>query len=934
MSLPIFMQKGLTVLLQVVKLKDPRLLHKAADTLEQHFKLSSHEIAAAYQSSYKSALKAIITGLGKNSLTNSKIIDEFAEQVESNYLPSFAAKYDLKAESLSVFCTETIKQCQTLSDSKTLVFSGDNEILNKQELAALISDNETLSITELVLKELSLNESLRNFLCYNDLLGSAILFFLEEEFRKNERFQATLSALQAQDLRQDVGEIKDLLKQVMNQADLSPQIKPRDEFSHHNSESRRLIQDALTKLKQLPANNPQYSQLKIMSASVLSSVGALAEAEKSLIEASEIAKTDADRGLAAFNLFQIRLRNGDFDTALSDLKTAIQIDHRYKLHDVDKYPIERILGAGGMGVVFLCRHQLQKQLQVVKCFWESRQGSAKKVFEEAFTMSDIAGEFVPKPIDYGYVDPIKQERAFFVTEYIDDAIDGETWLAQEKPLNLSEGLQVGLQIARALQVAHDKAILHLDLKPANILLKRTQTGIAVKIIDFGLAKVATSLRQEAVKQQSSQRQLSVLGKNIFGTLDYACPEQQGIEEYGQPSVQCDVFAFGKTLYRLLSGKHPRHNLRQRDLPNVPALYELLEDCVEEVPQDRPKSALELIERLKDIEKYLAATNNTKNKLQAMLEQKEQAERKQRELAEAERKRQPELKKEDKQDWELAYKLDTIEAYQVYLSGKTVKQFANDAKKRIQILKAAKNIKQLSASNLLDYLRFLWWGLITPAKVIAYKEKFKSITNTPIFIWLFVIFTYLPLLILALALGLEWIFNPEDTLLQGIYLWVSIVIAGLISIGLFDGLYKMLYDDNPFLLVWFLLPHIVVMVVVIGMDVWNFYYTDILKYSYVWVADPISNMAGTVVGVIAGLITAAVVVILTSFIFLIIIAFFILYVPGFLIFCVAYVSNIPIKNITSSCALAKLFSILLFLLLIAYNLFLVYYCFFDGWKLFV
>jgi hypothetical protein len=177
MSLPIFMQKGLTVLLQVVKLKDPRLLHKAADTLEQHFKLSSHEIAAAYQSSYKSALKAIITGLGKNSLTNSKIIDEFAEQVESNYLPSFAAKYDLKAESLSVFCTETIKQCQTLSDSKTLVFSGDNEILNKQELAALISDNETLSITELVLKELSLNESLRNFLCYNDLLGSAILFF-------------------------------------------------------------------------------------------------------------------------------------------------------------------------------------------------------------------------------------------------------------------------------------------------------------------------------------------------------------------------------------------------------------------------------------------------------------------------------------------------------------------------------------------------------------------------------------------------------------------------------------------------------------------------------------------------------------------------------------------------------------------------------------
>ena len=50
---------------------------------------------------------------------------------------------------------------------------------------------------------------------------------------------------------------------------------------------------------------------------------------------------------------------------------------------------------------------------MVKCFWESRQGWVETVFKEAFMISDIAAEFVPKPIDYGYVDPIKQERAFF-----------------------------------------------------------------------------------------------------------------------------------------------------------------------------------------------------------------------------------------------------------------------------------------------------------------------------------------------------------------------------------------------------------------------------------------------------------------------------------------------------------------------------------------
>lgn len=65
MPLPIFMQKGLTALLQVVKFTDPAALNQAATTLEQHFTLSTSEIAAAYQISYESALKAIIAGLGE-----------------------------------------------------------------------------------------------------------------------------------------------------------------------------------------------------------------------------------------------------------------------------------------------------------------------------------------------------------------------------------------------------------------------------------------------------------------------------------------------------------------------------------------------------------------------------------------------------------------------------------------------------------------------------------------------------------------------------------------------------------------------------------------------------------------------------------------------------------------------------------------------------
>ncbi|EDN71994.1 hypothetical protein BGS_0048 [Beggiatoa sp. SS] len=160
-------------------------------------------------------------------------------------------------------------------------------------------------------------------------------------------------------------------------------------------------------------------------------------------------------------------------------------------------------------------------------------------------MSEIAGDFVPEPLDYGYVDNVQQERAYFVTEYLEGAIDGESWLAQYGAMDLERGLQVGLQIAEGLQLAHEAGIYHLDLKPANILLKTASVSksaeVSVKIIDFGLSQVAHSLRQEAVVQQSRSG-LSLFGQAIFDTLDYAPPEQRGYTDYGEPSAKSDILA--------------------------------------------------------------------------------------------------------------------------------------------------------------------------------------------------------------------------------------------------------------------------------------------------------------------------------------------------------------------------------------------------------
>ena len=385
----------------------------------------------------------------------------------------------------------------------------------------------------------------------------------------------------------NVERLREEFHQFMQRFDLSRQLKPRDEFTQHNSTSRKLIQAAVAKLKGVSTHHPDYNQLVMMAGSVLSSLGDMAEAESLFLQARNEAQNQADKALASFNLFQIRLRCQTYDKALADLQIAIAIDpQHYALHHVEKYPIQQILGAGGMGCVFLCHDQWREANQVVvKCFWEGRKGARDDVFKEALLMRNIAGDYVPKPIDCDYTDPIQQERPYFVTEYIAGAKDGEAWLAQHGKLDLRTGLAVGLEIAKGLQVAHQKGIYHLDLKPANLLLKQTESGLTVKIIDFGLARVATSLKQQAV-MTASRSDKSVFAQHIFGTLDYAPPEQLGETRYGQPGAKSDIFAFGATWYRLLSGESPRFP-HPSELPNVPELQSLLLDCLKPHPEKRP-----------------------------------------------------------------------------------------------------------------------------------------------------------------------------------------------------------------------------------------------------------------------------------------------------------------------------------------------------------
>ncbi|OQY54925.1 MAG: hypothetical protein DRR08_16405 [Candidatus Parabeggiatoa sp. nov. 2] len=423
---------------------------------------------------------------------------------------------------------------------------------------------------------------------------------------KVEQVLAAMDGLRGTVIRIDenVEVLLEKVDELMRRFELSPQIKARDEFTPHNSRSLALIQQAVTQLNALgvpPFGKAGLGKMSWISAlkaikagSVLFSTGNannLTEAERLFVQARNSTQVPAEKALASFNLFQVRLRRKAYDEALADLQTAIAIDPNYALHDVNKYPMVRILGAGGMGCVFLCHNQwAEGDKVVVKCFWEGRKGSHQQIFGEAMIMRKIAGAYVPTPLDSGYVNAVQQERPFFVTEYIEDALDGETWLKKHGKLDVPTGIAVGIQIAKGLQVAHEHGIYHLDIKPANLLFKETETGLMVKIIYFGLARIATSLKQQALSRSRASSMTQMAQGIFFGTLFYAPPEQFGETQYGQPGAKSDLFSTGAALYRLMTQESPQ-NLNPLRLADAPAeLFQLLCECKEENPAQRPESA--------------------------------------------------------------------------------------------------------------------------------------------------------------------------------------------------------------------------------------------------------------------------------------------------------------------------------------------------------
>ena len=206
-----------------------------------------------------------------------------------------------------------------------------------------------------------------------------------------------------------------------------------------------------------------------------------------------------------------------------------------------QYEVIRELGRGGMGVVYLARNKQMGRLEVLKVVNRAlldRPGTAERFLREIRSAAALEHRNVVR----AYACLNVGKLLALVMEYVEGE-DLAHLVERRGPLSVSSACASIIQAARGLQEAHEKGMVHRDIKPQNLLLSRRLKE--VMILDFGLAKVAS--------EKGVEQGLTAAGK-MLGTPGYVAPEQ--ILDAAKADIRADVYSLGCTLYYLISGHPP------------------------------------------------------------------------------------------------------------------------------------------------------------------------------------------------------------------------------------------------------------------------------------------------------------------------------------------------------------------------------------------
>lgn len=214
-----------------------------------------------------------------------------------------------------------------------------------------------------------------------------------------------------------------------------------------------------------------------------------------------------------------------------------------------RYRVQKPLGEGGMGQVYLAEHEaIEKKiaLKVLRPEFSRKEEIVTRFQQEAISASRIKHPNVLEVFDFGR---LEGGEAFLAMEFL-EGHDLSDELARTGVLPPARAIPIAIQICRALAAAHARGVVHRDMKPDNVFLQRTADGEIVKIVDFGIAQLRTP--EEAAHSEPRRRRLTKTGM-IFGTPEYMAPEQAGGR---QADHRVDIYAVGVILYEMFSGAVP------------------------------------------------------------------------------------------------------------------------------------------------------------------------------------------------------------------------------------------------------------------------------------------------------------------------------------------------------------------------------------------
>jgi len=275
---------------------------------------------------------------------------------------------------------------------------------------------------------------------------------------------------------------------------------------------------------------------------------------------------------------------------------------------VGPYEIVELLGEGGMGKVWRGRHTSLHRDDALKVLPDEFLANPDRLARFDREAQILASLNHPNIAQVYGLEESEGTRAIVM-----ELIDGPTLADRigQGPIPIDESLAIALQIARALEAAHDRSVIHRDLKPGNVKVRRDGT---VKVLDFGLAKAIDASSSAPVRSQSPTiTSPAMTGQGvILGTAAYMSPEQAGGNQADQRS---DLWAFGCVLYEMLTGAAPfpgdsvarvlaRVLEREPDYAALPAatpprVKRLIRRCLEKDPRKRLHHAADVRLELED-----------------------------------------------------------------------------------------------------------------------------------------------------------------------------------------------------------------------------------------------------------------------------------------------------------------------------------------------